>query len=236
MGLPNWTRWAAKTGNSAYLNKMDALFAWSRERRRQQHAMRRQTRPSAALFDPTEGLWYRDCTFVGVKDPHGKKVFWARGNGWVIAAMAQVIQSLPAGSPHTAKYIAMFKTMAAKLIPLQGSDGMWRTSLEDPSLYPTPETSGSALITYALAYGIRAGILRRSDLPPVRLQGLVRPHHHLPATQRIRHQLPGRGLLTRPLPTRQHLPAPRRPPPRPAPSTPTNPPTARAPSCSPAAR
>lgn len=166
MGLPNWTRWAAKTGNSAYLTKMDALFAWSRDHGGSSRRCAAKPAKSPALFDATEGLWYRDCTFVGVKDPHGKKVFWSRGNGWVIAAMAQVIQSLPAGSPHAAPYIAMFKTMAAKLIRLQGSDGMWRTSLEDPTLYPAPETSGTALITYALAYGIRAGILSRATYVP----------------------------------------------------------------------
>ena len=31
MGLPNWTRWATRTGNSAYLDKMDALYRWTRD-------------------------------------------------------------------------------------------------------------------------------------------------------------------------------------------------------------
>jgi rhamnogalacturonyl hydrolase YesR len=166
MGLPNWTRYADTTGNSAYLNKMDALYAWTRDDGGRSSRCAAKPAPSAALFDAAEGLWYRDCRFVGVKDAHGKKVFWARGNGWVIAAMAQVIQTLPAGSSHTAKYLSMFKTMAAKLITLQGSDGMWRSSLEDPSLHATPETSGSALITYALAYGVRAGILSTATYLP----------------------------------------------------------------------
>ena len=159
MGLPNWTRAAARTGNAAYLNKMDALFAWTRDKGGTSKRCAAKPAPVQALYDPAEGLWYRDCTFVGVKDAHGRKVFWSRGNGWVIAAMAQVLATLPKGSPHAAKYLAMFKTMSSSLIRLQGSDGMWRTSLEDPSLYPTPETSGTALITYALAYGIQAGIL-----------------------------------------------------------------------------
>ncbi len=167
MGLPNWTRWASKTGNAAYLNKMDALFNWTKNDGGKSTRCAAKPAPSAALFDAAEGLWYRDCSFVGVKDVHGKKVFWARGNGWVIAAMAQVIASLPAGSPHTAKYVSVFKAMAAKLITLQSSDGMWRTSLEDPALYPTPETSGSALITYGLAYGIKAGFLPSATYRPI---------------------------------------------------------------------
>ncbi len=203
MGLPNWTRWAAKTGNAAYLNKMDALFNWTKNDGGTSRRCAAKPAPSAALFDATEGLWYRDCTFVGVNDAHGKKIFWARGNGWVIAAMAQVIQSLPAGSPHAAKYVDMFKTMAAELITLQGSDGMWRTSLEDPTLYPTPETSGTSLITYALAYGVKAGLLPSATYLPA----VAKAWHGLTtislAAQRIPHQLPGRRLRTRPVLHRQ---------------------------------
>ena len=31
--------------------------------------------------DASEGLWYRDCTFIGAKDANGRPIFWARGNG-----------------------------------------------------------------------------------------------------------------------------------------------------------
>jgi len=57
--------------------------------------------------------------------------------------------------------------MAGRLAALQGSDGFWRSSLLDTALYPQPETSGTALITYALAYGIRAGLLDASTYLPV---------------------------------------------------------------------
>ena len=60
----------------------------------------------------------------------------------------------------------MLTTMAARLVQLQGSDGLWRSSLLDNALYPQPETSASALITYALAYGIRAGILDAATYLP----------------------------------------------------------------------
>jgi len=118
--------------------------------------------------DASEGLWYRDCTFIGAKDANGRPIFWARGNGWVIAAMAQVLESLPGGDPRGAKYASMLRTMASRLLQLQGSDGFWRASLADPALYPQPETSGTALITSALAFGIKAGILDApSYLPAV---------------------------------------------------------------------
>ena len=49
--------------------------------------------------------------------------------------------------------------MSERIIALQGEDGFWRASLLDPTSYPNPETSGTGLFTYALAYGINSGLL-----------------------------------------------------------------------------
>ena len=167
MGLPDWTRWATRTGNSAYLDKLDTLYGWTRDEGATSSRCAGNTPSQPGLFDATRGLWYRDCTFVGVQDENGQPIFWSRGNGWVIAAMAQVVQTLPTTDPRRAKYVSMLQTMAASLAPLQGSDGFWRSSLLDPSLFPSPETSGTALITYALAYGIKAGLLSSATYLPV---------------------------------------------------------------------
>lgn len=167
MGLPNWTRWATRTGNSAYLNKLDALYTWTRDLGATSKRCAGSAMPQPGLYDAGEHLWYRDCTFVGKRDVNGKKIFWARGNGWVIAAMAQVLQTLPPGDPRAAKYAGMLQSMAARLAALQGTDGFWRSSLVDPALYPQPETSGTALIAYAIAYGIRAGLLDAATYLPV---------------------------------------------------------------------
>jgi len=167
MGLPDWTRWATRTGNTAYLDKMDSLYVWSRDEGATSSRCASTTPSQPGLFSSTQGLWYRDCTFVGAKDANGQPIFWSRGNGWAIAAMAQVIQTLPASDSRRAKYVSMLQTMAAALAPLQGSDGFWRSSLLDPSLFPSPETSGTALITYALAYGIQAGLLSSATYLPV---------------------------------------------------------------------
>ncbi len=165
MGLPNWTRWHDRTGNAAYLNKLDALYTWTRDQGGTSSRCA-GTPAQPGLFDASQGLWYRDCTYVGKKDANGKLVFWARGNGWVIAAMAQTLQTLPLGDPRRAKYVDMLTTMASRLIGLQGSDGFWRASLLDAALYPQPEASSTGLITYALAYGIRAGLLDAATYLP----------------------------------------------------------------------
>jgi rhamnogalacturonyl hydrolase YesR len=167
MGLPNWTRWAARTGNAAYLNKLDALYTWELNNGATSARCGGKAVPQPGLYDAAQNLWYRDCTYVGATDVNGKSVFWGRGNGWVIAAMAQVLESLPSTDARRAKYVSMLQAMAARLAQLQGSDGMWRASLADTALYPQPETSGTGLITYALAYGIKAGILSSATYRPV---------------------------------------------------------------------
>jgi rhamnogalacturonyl hydrolase YesR len=163
MGLPNWTRWATRTGDGGYLDKMDALFAWTRD----DGIFGTCSADTPGLYDPAEQLWYRDCRHVGRVDANGRKIFWGRGNAWVLAAMAQVIPTLPASDARALPYQSMLRTMAGRLAGLQGADGFWRSSLLDADLFPQPETSSTALFTYAIAYGINAGLLDRATYVPV---------------------------------------------------------------------
>lgn len=165
MGLPNWPRWAARTGDPAYLDKMQALYVAARDNG---ITTRHECIGKApGLYDATEQLWYRDCRFLGQRDSEGHHIFWARGNAWVVAAMAEVLQSLPAEDSRASTYQSMLEAMADRLRQLQGGDGLWRSSLLSPDLYPAGETSSSALIAYALGYGIRAGLLDPSTYLPV---------------------------------------------------------------------
>ena len=36
------------------------------------------------LFDKEENLFYRDWRYFDKREANGKKVFWGRGNGWVL--------------------------------------------------------------------------------------------------------------------------------------------------------
>lgn len=49
--------------------------------------------------------------------------------------------------------------MAAKMLSIQGEDGLWRVSLDDPKYLDMGESSGSALVTYALAWGLNNGLV-----------------------------------------------------------------------------
>ena len=122
---------------------------------------------SAALYDPAEHLYYRDDRFLPMHEANGKKVFWSRGDGWVLAGLAMVLERMPANYPDRAKYVQQYKDIAERIAGLQQSDGLWRASLLDPDSYPNPEISGSAFFTYAMSWGINHGILDRKKYLPV---------------------------------------------------------------------
>jgi len=123
------------------------------------------------LYDRDAGLFYRDSRAFGRREGNGAKVFWSRGNGWVLAGLARVLQYLPADYPERPRFVALFREMARAVAPLQGADGYWRASLLAPESWPGPETSGTALFTFALAWGINAAILGRGEYAPVVRRG-----------------------------------------------------------------
>lgn len=167
MGLPLWPRWAARTGDAAYGAKHAQFYDFLKYRGA---TTWRSGCTNTGLFDATENLWWRDCMYVPRRDALGHKVFWARGNGWVLAAMARTLMALPASDPQAAEYRSMLQRMSARVAQLQGDDGMWRSSLLSPSLHPAPETSATALFTYAMAYGVRTGLLDAPTYLPVVLE------------------------------------------------------------------
>jgi unsaturated rhamnogalacturonyl hydrolase len=122
------------------------------------------TKVRRGLYDTDEGLWYRDegYKYPGNQTPNGEKIFWSRGNGWVFAAHARVLEVLPIDAPHRDEYIATFQAMAEALKAVQRPDGFWNVSLADPNDYPGPETSGTAFFTYGMAWGINNGYLASS--------------------------------------------------------------------------
>lgn len=123
---------------------------------------------SKDLYSPTEHLYFRDSRYLDKKEANGKPLFWSRGNGWVMGGLVNVLEFMPADYPSRPKYVEQLREMAAKLAAIQSKDGLWRSGLLDADAYPLPEVSGSAFITYGIAYGINAHILdRRTYLPVV---------------------------------------------------------------------
>ncbi|PZU07982.1 glycoside hydrolase family 88 protein [Sphingomonas sp.] len=122
------------------------------------------------LFDPAEHLYYRDSRFFVMRDEAKRKLFWARGNGWVFAALPRMIPLLPQGSADRQRLEALFVEMAARLKTLQKADGYWAPSLLAMEGSP-PESSGTGFYTYGMAWGVRAGLLDRAGYEPVARKG-----------------------------------------------------------------
>ncbi len=118
------------------------------------------------LYDKNKHLYSRDAAWLDKHEKNGEKIFWSRGNGWVMGGIVRVLQQLPAKSPLRPKYEALLKEMAAETLAIQSNDGLWRPGLLDADSYPLPEISGSAFITYALAYGVNENILDRKTYWP----------------------------------------------------------------------
>ena len=83
---------------------------------------------------------------------------WGRGNGWVAAGLAEVLSELPPEHRHYAAIEAGYRQMMAALLREQADDGMWRQLIDYPGAWK--ETSGTAMFGYAMAVGVRRGILR----------------------------------------------------------------------------
>jgi rhamnogalacturonyl hydrolase YesR len=139
------SRLGAITGQAKYFAFLDTMW----------------TQAATPLYDPVNKLFWRDSTFVNTT------TYWSRGNGWVMGGLVRVLEDLPASDAQRGSYVSMLQTLAGSIAPLQGADGLWRSDLLHPNTFPNPETSGTALFTFALAWGINHGVLDRATYLPV---------------------------------------------------------------------
>ena len=157
MVMPAMTKLYKATGDRRYLDKLHEYFTYADQ----------------LMYDQEAGLYYRDAKYIYPKhkSANGGKDFWARGDGWVFAALAKTLADLPPDNPSRPLLTERFRRMAAALKPLQQDDGYWTRSLLDPGHAPGPESSGTAFFTYAYAWGINNGYLDRAEYAPTALRG-----------------------------------------------------------------
>jgi rhamnogalacturonyl hydrolase YesR len=165
MGPAGLAKLSTVTGERKYLATADSLW-W---------------KTTNFLYSPEDSLFFRDSRYFGQREPNGRKMFWSRGNGWVLAGLARLLEAMPgdygarerlveatpADLRGRERLVALFRQMSARIAGLQQPDGGWRTSLLDPGRYPNKETSGTAFYCFALAWGVHHGILDRARYWPV---------------------------------------------------------------------
>ena len=159
MAPPTLAKLSKITGDNSYLTTNDKLFQETYD----------------LLYDKEEHLFARDAGYLinaqgeGRREANGKKIFWSRGNGWVLGGLARLLSELPRNYPKRAFYENLYKEMATKIITLQQPDGLWRSSLLDPESYPGGEASGTGFYIYGLAWGINNKLLnKKTYLPAVK--------------------------------------------------------------------
>ena len=153
MVMPVMTKMYKLTHNHLYLDKLYEYWAYA----------------DSLMYDKDACLYYRDARYVypAHKTASGKKDFWARGDGWVLAALAKVLQDLPKDNAHRNEYLERYRLMASAVASCQQPEGYWTRSMLDPDFAPGAETSGTAFFTYALMWGVNNGLLDSGKYMPV---------------------------------------------------------------------
>ena len=154
MAMPVYMQMYRLTGETKYRDHGMAMYRWSRNE------------CGGGLFNVKDGLWWRDADYVPpYKEPDGKDCYWSRGNGWVYAALVRCMNELPKKSKEYKELKKDFLLMSEGLLKCQREDGFWNPSLVS-SNYAMPETSGTALFLYGMAWGIRQGYLKEKVYRP----------------------------------------------------------------------
>ena len=144
MAMPVYMQMYRLTGETKYRDHAMAMYRWSRNE------------CGGGLFNTKDGLWWRDADYVPpYTEPDGKDCYWSRGNGWVYAALVRCMDELKKD----------FLLMSQGLLKCQREDGFWNPSLVSTN-YAMPETSGTALFLYGMAWGIQHGFLKAKDYRP----------------------------------------------------------------------
>jgi rhamnogalacturonyl hydrolase YesR len=169
MSPPVWARMYMVTGELKYIDYLNQEWA----------------KTSKLLYDTDAHLYARDASYIGKTEKNGQKIFWGRGEGWVMGGLARTLEYLPKDDPAAATYKQQLREMAAALAKLQRPDGTWTSSLLDPADYPAPELSGTALITFGMAWGINHGVLDRTTYLPVVMRAWAGMLQHIYADGRL---------------------------------------------------
>lgn len=143
------------------------MYQASGERKYLDYIHEQWQKTSELLYDKEEHLYARDASYINKTEPNGKKIFWSRGEGWVMGGLVRTIALLPPDDQRKPFYVQQLREMAARIAQLQNAQGLWHAGMLDAKTYPLPEISGSALFVYAIAYGVHHGYLDAKVYTPV---------------------------------------------------------------------
>ena len=152
MVMPVMTKMYKLTGEEKFLDKLYENLCYC----------------DSIMLDNETGLYFRDGKYVYPKHKtaSGKKDFWARGDGWVLAGLAKVLQDMPKSYKHYQFFADKFVTLAEAVKKIQQPQGHWTRSMMDPEQAPGYETSGTAFFCYGMLWGVNNGYLTKKEFEP----------------------------------------------------------------------
>jgi unsaturated rhamnogalacturonyl hydrolase len=115
------------------------------------------------LRNPENGLIHQSRNFTGQLPGRISEDAWSRGNGWGAYALTELACYLPDRHPRKAEVVAMYRDHVTACARVQDIGGLWRQEMTEMDAYI--ETSGSALMLYAIGSGLSAGLLDASHRP-----------------------------------------------------------------------
>ncbi len=108
------------------------------------------------LMDKDDGLWYHSY-WTGLATHYPiSKIYWGRGNAWVISALPKILNCI-GEHPEKAKIIEILNVTSEALLKYQNADGSFNTVLNRGKTYR--ELSATALIADGWLRGVRQGYL-----------------------------------------------------------------------------
>lgn len=126
---------------------------------------------AAILRDPETGL-YRHARGWHEKGRLTPGNF-LRAGGWAAAGLSETARHLPPDDPDREELVTCLASLLEALLPYQEPGGLWRMLVDEPA--SPVESSGSALVAFALSSALAVGRLPGKHLPAAALawRGLV---------------------------------------------------------------
>jgi unsaturated rhamnogalacturonyl hydrolase len=90
-------------------------------------------------------------------DTYPDGALWARGNGWMLAGMADTLAYLPGDHEDRDWLETRFVDLSAAIRSFRDDSGLWRNVLDDPMA--SLEVSAACQFAYAYQRGVDAGLL-----------------------------------------------------------------------------
>jgi unsaturated rhamnogalacturonyl hydrolase len=120
---------------------------------------------SRYLQDKDDKLWYHSY-WIRLKSHYPvSKLYWGRGNGWVMCALPMILDHIGPDHPEHQKIRGILQDTAQALLKYQREDGTFATVLNMPGK-TYRELSATALIAAGLLHGVRCGYLDKCCLQP----------------------------------------------------------------------